>query len=48
MSSPFRNKLLATSHEYELLGQFTTDPFEKEFSKLRQHTVQQYIEKLHI
>ena len=47
--------LLATSHKYVLLGQFTTDFLEKEFSKLRQGSggtafinVQQIIEKLHI
>ena len=28
--------LLATSHKYVLLGQFLTDPLEKEFGKLRQ------------
>ena len=28
--------LLSTSHQYVLLGQFSTDPLEKEFSKLRQ------------
>ena len=28
--------LLATTHEYVCLGQFTTDFLEKEFSKLRQ------------
>ena len=27
--------LLATSHKYVLLGQFSTDPLEKEFGKLR-------------
>ena len=47
--------LLATSHKYILLGQFSTDPFEKELGKLRQGSggtyfinVQQCIEKLHI
>ena len=47
--------LLATSHKYVLLGQFSTDPLEKEFDKLRQApggtyfiNVQQFIEKLHI
>ena len=47
--------LLATSHKYVLLGQFSTDPFKKEFGKLRQGSggtdfinVQQCIEKLHI
>ena len=46
---------LATSHKYVLLGQFSTDPFEKEFGKLCQGSggtyfvnVQQCIEKLHI
>ena len=28
--------LLATSHKYALLGQFSTDPLEKEFVKLHQ------------
>ena len=27
--------LLAKSHKYVLLGQFSTDPLEKEFGKLR-------------
>ena len=47
--------LLATSHKYVLLEQFSTDPLEKEFGKLRQESgrtyfinVQQCIEKLHI
>ena len=47
--------LLETSHSYVLLGQFSTDPLEKEFGKLRQGSggtyfisVQQCIEKLHI
>ena len=47
--------LLATSHKYVLLGQFSTDPLENEFGKLRQGSggtyfinVQQCIEKLHI
>ena len=47
--------LLATSHKYVQLGQFSTDKFEKEFGKLRQRSggtyfinVQQCIEKLHI
>ena len=47
--------LLATSHKYVLLRQFSTDPLEKEFGKLRQESggtnfinVQQCIEKLHI
>ena len=47
--------LFATSHEYVLLGQFSTDPLEKEFGKLRQGSsgtyfinVQYCIEKLHI
>lgn len=47
--------LLSTSHEYVLLGQFSTDPLEKEFSKLRQGsggtyfiTVQQITEKSNI
>ena len=47
--------LLATSHKYVLLGQFTTDHLEKEFGKLREGcggtyfiNVQQIIEKLHI
>ena len=46
---------LATSHKYVLLGQFSTDPLEKEFGKLCQGSgdtyfinVQQCIEKLHI
>ena len=46
---------LATSKKYVLLGQFSTDPLEKEFGKLRQGSggtyfinVQQCIEKLHI
>ena len=47
--------LLATSHKYVLLRQFSTDPLEKEFGKLRQGAggtnfinVQHCIEKLHI
>ena len=47
--------LLATSHKYVLLGQFTTHHLEKEFGKLREGcgctyfiNVQQIIEKLHI
>ena len=28
--------LLATSHKYMLLGQFTTNPLEKEFSRICQ------------
>ena len=47
--------LLATSHRYVLLWQFSTDPLKKEFGKLRQGSggtyfinVQQCIEKLHI
>ena len=47
--------LLATSHDYVLLGQFSTDPLEKEFSKLRQGSggtyfinVQQIVEKTNI
>ena len=47
--------LLATSHKYVLLGQFSTDPLEKEFGKLRQGSggtylinVQQCIQKLDI
>ena len=47
--------LLATSHKYVLLGQFSTDPLEKEFGKFCQGSggtyfvdVQLYIEKLHI
>ena len=46
---------LATSHKYVLLGQFSTDPLEKEFGKLCQGSggtyfinVQQCIEKLQI
>ena len=30
------NTLLATSHRYVLLGQFTIDPLKKEFNKLHQ------------
>ena len=47
--------LLATSHDYVLLGMFTSDHLEKDFGKLRQGcgvtyfiNVQQVIEKLHI
>uniref|UniRef100_T2M5R2 TRAF-interacting protein n=1 Tax=Hydra vulgaris TaxID=6087 RepID=T2M5R2_HYDVU len=47
--------LLATSHDYVLLGMFTRDHLEREFGKLRQGSggayfinVQQIIEKLHI
>ena len=47
--------LLSTSHEYVLLGQFSSDPLEKEFSKLRQGSggtyfinVQQITEKANI
>ena len=47
--------LSVTSHKYVLLGQFSTDPLKKEFSKLCQGSsgiyfinVQQCIEKLHI
>ena len=47
--------LLAISHKYVLLGQFSTDTSEKEFGKLRQGlggtyfiNVQQCIEKQHI
>lgn len=47
--------LLSTSHQYVLLGQFSTDPLEKEFSKLRQGSggtyfinVQQITEKTRI
>lgn len=47
--------LLATSHQYVLLGDFSTDPLEKEFSKLRQGSggtyfinVQQIVEKTRI
>ena len=47
--------LLNTSHSYVLLGQFSTDPLEKEFSKLRQGSggtyfinVQQVVEKTNI
>lgn len=47
--------LLGTTHKYVLLGQFTTDPLEKEFSKLRQGSggtyfinVQQIVEKTNI
>lgn len=47
--------LLSSSHEYVLLGQFSTDPLEKEFSKLRQGSggtyfinVQQIVEKSNI
>ena len=50
-----RRHFLATSKKYVLLGQFSTDPLEKEFGKLRQGSggtyfinVQQCIEKLHI
>ena len=45
-------QLLSTSHQYVLLGQFSSDPLEKEFSKLRQGSggtyfinVQQVVEK---
>ena len=31
-------QLLTTSHKYVLLGQFSTDPFENEFSKLHQQS----------
>ena len=47
--------LLETSHKYVLLGQFTSDHLEKQFSKLRQGsggayflTVQQIVEKVRI
>ena len=47
--------LLETSHRYVLFGKFSTDPLEKEFSKLRQGSggayfinVQNVIQKLHI
>ena len=47
--------LLVRSHKYILLGQFTTDPLEKEFSKLCQRSsgtyfknVQRCIEKLYV
>ena len=40
--------LLATSHKYVLLGQFTTDSLEKEFGGTNFINVQQWIEKLHI
>ena len=47
--------LLVTSYKYLLLGQFSTDPLEKEFGKLCQGlggtyfiNLQQCIEKLHI
>ena len=47
--------LLATSHDYVCIGQFTSDHIEKEFSRLRQGsdgtyfiTVQQVIEKFDI
>ena len=47
--------LLQRSHEYVLLGQFSTDPLEKQFGKLRQGSggtyfisVQQIIEKVNI
>nr|XP_047135436.1 uncharacterized protein LOC124812623 [Hydra vulgaris] len=47
--------LLNSSHQYVILSEFSTDPLEKEFSKLRQGsggtyfiTVQQVIEKLNI
>ena len=48
-------QLLSTSHQYVLFGQFSTDPLEKEFSKLRQGSggtyfinVQQIVEKSNI
>ena len=47
--------LLSTTHQYVVLGKFTTDKLEKSFSKLRQGcggtyfiTVQQILEKLNI
>ena len=47
--------LLSRSHQYALIGHFTTDPLEKEFSKLRQGSggtyflsFQQIVEKLDI
>lgn len=47
--------LLTTSHQYVLVGQFSSDPLEKEFSKLRQGSggtyfinVQQIVEKTNI
>ena len=47
--------LIAQSREFVLLGEFSTDPLEKEFSKIRQGsggtyfiTVQQVLEKLNI
>ena len=46
---------MATNYKYVLLGQFSTDPLEKEFGKLRRGSggtyfinVQLCIEKLHI
>lgn len=48
-------QLLHISHQYVMLGQFSTDPLEKEFSKLRQGSggtyfinVQQIVEKCNI
>lgn len=48
-------QLLSTSHQYVLLGQFSSDPLEKEFSKLRQGSggtyfinVQQVVEKSNV
>ncbi|KAL8614662.1 hypothetical protein ACOMHN_051114 [Nucella lapillus] len=48
-------QLLSTSHQYVLFGQFSTDPLEKEFSKLRQGSggtyfinVQQIVKKSNI
>ena len=48
-------QLLSSTHEYVVLGKFTTDYLEKEFGKLRQGSggtyfisAQQVIEKLHI
>ncbi|XP_076437845.1 uncharacterized protein LOC143277020 [Babylonia areolata] len=50
-----RQLLLSPAHDYILFGQFSTDPLEKEFSKLRQGSggtyfinVQQIIEKTNI
>ena len=48
-------ELLSTTHEYVLLGQFSSDPLEKQFGKLRQGSggtyfinVQQIVEKCNI
>ena len=47
--------LLSSSHQYVLLGYFTSDPLEKEFGKLRQGSggtyfinIQQVLEKVSI